>query len=484
MMPVPDPQLLFDRAVGNAVERLVRSHHRRRLRRLGWGHALEPPDDGLWAAGDPPPRDGNHAEVLVDGAEMLPRLAAELRRARSHVHIAGWHVAPWFRLEDGGRSTPVLPLLAEVAERVDVRVLVWAGSPLPLFRPDRKDAAGVRHALATGTRISVGLDAKERPMHCHHEKIVVIDDRLAFVGGIDLTTLEGDRFDVPGHPARGRLGWHDAAVVLRGPIVADVAEHFRLRWQDVTEESLPPPRPQRRAGSVELQFLRTVPERVYGPLPKGDFRILEAYTRALRSAQRLIYLENQFFWSSEIAEIVQRKLADPPSEDFRVLLLLPSDPNNGGDDTRGQLADLLECDGGAGRVLACSLQAVGDRASHPVYVHAKIGIVDDRWLTVGSANLNEHSLFNDSEVNVATCDAELARATRLRLWSEHLGRPADELDGDPTRVIDDVWKPTAREQLERRRAGLEPTHGLLELPHLSRRTRRLLGPVQGLVVDG
>ena len=167
-----------------------------------------------------------------------------------------------------------------------------------------------------------------------------------------------------------------------------------------------------------------------------------------------------------------------------MLLLLPSKPNDGADDTRGQLADLIECDGGAGRVLACALQALGDGEPQPVYVHAKIGIVDDRWLTIGSANLNEHSLFNDSEVNLVTCDGDLARAARLRLWSEHLGRPESELDGDPTRVIDQVWKPVAEEQLARRRAGREPTERVFGLPHVSRRTRRLLGPLQGLLVDG
>jgi phosphatidylserine/phosphatidylglycerophosphate/cardiolipin synthase-like enzyme len=484
MMPVTDFQLAIDRAVGDVVERLVRSHHARRLRRIGWGRALEPPDDGLWAAGDPPPCAGNEVELLVDGAEALPRIAAELRKARSRVHIAGWYVSPYFRLEDGGRRTPLQPLLAELAERLDVRVLLWAGSPLPLFRPDRQDVEGVRHALEFGTRIRVATDPKERPMHCHHEKLVVIDDRVAFVGGIDLTTLEGDRFDVPTHPARGRLGWHDAAVLLRGPIVRDVAEHFRLRWQEIAGEQLPEPKRPRRAGSTELQFLRTVPEHVYDALPDGEFRILEAYTRALRSAEHLIYLENQFFWSSEIAKIVEEKLQRPPSDDFRVLLVLPSDPNNGGDDTRGQLADLLECDRGGGRVLACALQAIGEQKPHAVYVHAKIGIVDDRWLTIGSANLNEHSLFNDTEVNVATCDAELARTTRLRLWSEHLGRPVSELDGDPARVIDDVWRPVAYEQLARRENGLPPTHRVIRLPHVSRRTRRLLGPVQGLLVDG
>jgi phosphatidylserine/phosphatidylglycerophosphate/cardiolipin synthase-like enzyme len=483
-MPMERPWLLFDRALGNAVERVVRGHHGRRLGRLGWGRALDPPDAGLWAAGDPPPRSGNAVEVLIDGEEALPRLAAELRRARSHVHVAGWYVSPYFRLEDGGTRTELKPLLAELAERLDVRVLLWAGSPLPLFRPDRKDVDGVRHALEFGTRIRIATDSKERPMHCHHEKVVVIDDRVAFVGGIDLTTYEGDRFDVQAHPARGRLGWHDAAVVLRGPVVADVAEHFRVRWHEVAEEALPAPKRRRRAGSTEAQFVRTVPENVYEALPDGDFRILEAYTRALRSAERLVYLENQFYWSSEIATILERKLQRPPSDDFRVVLVLPSDPNNGGDDTRGQLADLIECDDGHGRVLACALQALGESDTHDVYVHAKIGIVDDRWLTVGSANLNEHSLFNDTEANVVTCDSELARATRLRLWSEHLERPVSAIGGDPTRVIDDVWKPVAAEQLTRRRAGLAPTHRLVQLPQLSRRTRRLLGPVQGLLVDG
>jgi phosphatidylserine/phosphatidylglycerophosphate/cardiolipin synthase-like enzyme len=224
--------------------------------------------------------------------------------------------------------------------------------------------------------------------------------------------------------------------VLRGPIVADVANHFRERWQAVTGESLPAPKRPRRAGDVEAQLVRTVPERVYDVVRDGDFRILEAYTRALRSAQELIYLENQFLWSSEIAEILQGKLAEPPSDDFRLVVLLPADANDGADETRGQLADLVECDGDAGRLLACSLYALGELGPQQVYVHAKVGIVDDRWLTLGSANLNEHSLFNDTEVNVVTCDGRMARATRLRLWSEHLQQPVRALSGEPVRVVD------------------------------------------------
>ncbi len=79
--------------------------------------------------------------------------------------------------------------------------------------------------LVRGTRIKAALDSNERPLHCHHEKLVVIDDELAFVGGIDLTDLGGDRYDTPEHPARGRMGWHDVASRLRGPAVADVGRH-------------------------------------------------------------------------------------------------------------------------------------------------------------------------------------------------------------------------------------------------------------------
>ena len=117
-------------------------------------------------------------------------------------------------------------------------------------------------------------------------------------------------------------------------------------------------------------------------------------------------------------------------------------------------------------------------------MHAKIGIVDDRWLTLGSANLNEHSLFNDTEVNVVVNDEALATATRMRLWAEHLERPEAVLAGDPHRVIDEVWRPRAREQRERLTAGAPLTGRLVELPHVSRRSKRLFGPLQSLLVDG
>jgi phosphatidylserine/phosphatidylglycerophosphate/cardiolipin synthase-like enzyme len=197
-----------------------------------------------------------------------------------------------------------------------------------------------------------------------------------------------------------------------------------------------------------------------------------------------VYLENQFLWSPEIAEVLIDKLRHPPSPEFRVVLLLPQKPSNGADTTRGQLGRLIDADDGNHRLLATTISSHDGETSAPVYVHAKLGIVDDEWMTIGSANLNEHSLFNDTEVNVATDDRDLIRATRLRLWSEHLRRPAAEVDGDPADVVDRLWRPIAEEQATLESRGERRTHRLVLLPGVSRRAERLEGPLRGLLVDG
>jgi phosphatidylserine/phosphatidylglycerophosphate/cardiolipin synthase-like enzyme len=468
---------------GELVTQQICRHHERRLRRIGWSRALDPPAGG-WSAGDPPMRPGNAVDVLIDGAAALPAIAAELRQARSHVHLTGWHFSPDFALERDGQPVILRNLLAELAERLDVRVLVWAGAPLPLFRPSRGDVRKMREGLIKHTKIECALDAKERPMHCHHEKTIVIDDRIAFVGGIDLTSESGDRYDSHHHPSRVNVGWHDACARIEGPAVADVAEHFRMRWHEVTGETLAPVRPSVAAGDLDLQIVRTVPERVYTATPKGDFSILESYIRALKAAQRFIYIENQFLWSPEIEVVLHEKITNPPHPDFRLLLLLPAKPNSGGDDTRGVLGHLIEADADAGRLLATTLYARSGHAADPIYIHAKIAIIDDNWLTLGSANLNEHSLFNDTEMNVVTHDPELAKRIRLQLWSEHLEVPIDEIPDDPVEAIENLWKPISAEQLERRTAGQPLTHRLVRLPNVSRRSARVLGPVTGILVDG
>jgi phosphatidylserine/phosphatidylglycerophosphate/cardiolipin synthase-like enzyme len=476
----------LDGWVGERIERGTCAHHRRRIVRAGHGAQLDPPHDGrLWAAGSPPVREGCELQVLIDGAHALPRIAEAIRGATRYVHVAGWHASPDFGLTRDAGALPLSAILAGAAERIDVRMLLWAGAPLPVFPPRRRTVREVQHQFTNGTRVRCALDSRERPMHCHHEKIVIVDGEVAFVGGIDLTSLGGDRFDASEHAVRGGLGWHDVATRLRGPAVQDVDAHLRARWKEVTGEALPgaaPPQPIE--GGVAVQIVRTLPEKIYDFVPHGDFSILEIYTRALREARSLIYLENQFLWSPELVEILEQKLRDPPSDEFRVVVLLPEKPNNGGDDTRGQVGRLLDADDGAQRFLAATVRQRTGSVVGPLYVHAKVGIVDDRWLTIGSANLNEHSLFNDSEMNVVTCDERLALDTRLRLWAEHLERTPEDVAGPAHEVVDSLWRPIATDQRRRRAEGRPATHRLLELPGTSRRTRALAGPLQGFVVDG
>src|SRR5579884_758758 len=428
----------LDAMLGDGIERAVCLKHRRRLARLG-SSALDP-GQGLWAAGDPPPRPGCALQVLVDGEHAFAQMAQGIRDAQESVHITGWHIAPHFELVRDEPEPALGPLLAEMAERVDVKVLVWAGSPIPVFHPTRAEVRNAIRLLTKGTRIRAAPDAHERPLHCHHEKTLVVDGKLAFVGGIDMTDLAGDRYDTSDHPARRRLGWHDVGTRLTGPAVKDVHDHFAMRWLEVTGESVEIQGEPEAAGSHTVQVVRTVAEGMYDRLPRGDFRILESYVRAIRSAERYIYLENQFLWAPEIASLLAEKLSDPPCDEFRLVIVLPSRANNGQDDTQGQLAVLESADDGHGRLSVATLRSLTGQREDRLYVHAKVGIIDDRWLTVGSANLNSHSLFNDSEMNVVCQDVDMARQTRLRLWSEHLGAdPSSIAMSAPSTIIDTMW---------------------------------------------
>src|SRR5712692_5633984 len=346
-MPGKSRRDAADDALGQLVERLATSHHRRRLKRVRWATAIDPPPGG-WAEGEPPPRQGNALTVLVDGSEALQAMAEGIAGAQSHVHITGWHITPTFALTRGERRIGLKELLAEVAARIPVRVLIWAGVPVPVMQPRRADVRKVRDELTAGKQIECALDAKERPLHCHHEKTIVIDDRVAFVGGIDLTSESGDLYDTNHHHPRANVGWHDACARIEGPAVSDVAEHFRMRWHDVTGEALAEVRPSAAAGDLDVQIVRTVPEHLYTATPRGDFGILESYLRAIQAAERFLYIENQFLWSPEIEAALHDKIVNPPRPDFRLLLLLPSKPTSGADDTRGVLEDLIEADADAG----------------------------------------------------------------------------------------------------------------------------------------
>jgi phosphatidylserine/phosphatidylglycerophosphate/cardiolipin synthase-like enzyme len=409
---------------------------------------------------------------LVDGERFFSALHADLLAAQHYVYVAGWCFTPELPLRRGTTTllaeTRLLTVLGALAERLPVRLLIWGGS-LVLIQPTTVVARAAQETMQrVPGDLRYVLDRRARPTHTHHQKAIVIDGQIAYVGGMDLTSIQGDRWDTPAHPLRVGPNWHDVQLRLQGEAVADVEANFRQRWAAVTGEKMPAQRLPTLEPSWQtpVQIVRTIPPRTYPCIPNGEFGIHHAYLRALRGARRLVYLENQYLWSPEVMDALLALLAEPPDPAFRIVLVLPAQAQAGKFDNDQHVAQLRDADKGRGLVeIYCSYSSgIGPEQRaftyRPTYVHAKVAIIDDAWCTVGSANLNERGLITDTELNAVVRDADVARTLRLELWSEHLGLPAEELaGGDPTTLIDDLWTARAAANLAIMDAGDRPLIG-------------------------
>ncbi|MHB8577763.1 MAG: phospholipase D-like domain-containing protein [Dehalococcoidia bacterium] len=468
-----------ERRIGALMHPLTHLHHRRTLRRGSVGAEEERQvrsawwgDDQRWFPGGTPPRLHNRVTPLIDGAAFLTELQAALGRAQSYVYVAGWCLTPGLPLQRGSRQVLIdkrlLSVFSAAAERVPVRVLIWGGARAVLH-PTRADMEDVVRAFQTrtGGDLICRLDNTAHFSHCHHQKAIVIDGQVAFVGGMDLTTFQGDRWDVPGHPLRAGPNWHDVQLKLEGELVSDVEHNFRQRWQDSCRSCFPPGVPEElphrdpasdQAWETPAQVVRTIAHHVYESVPRGEFGIYHVYLEALRRARRFIYVENQYLWAPEVMEVLLDHLQRPPSARFRIVIVLPAGAHSGKWDNDQHVKELRAADGGRGIVFVYSLYASGPSAGvhafryRPVYVHAKVAVIDDEWLTVGSANLNDRGLVTDSEMNVVVKDPALATGLRTDLWAEHLALPRDEVArADPIELIDRAWTGRAAENATIRR---------------------------------
>ena len=441
------PRSLFGRLHRRRLHRHVRVRHRRHAPPGQWWS-----EDPRWFSGGFPPREHNKLEPLIDGQAAFEAMLDAIKGAQEYVFIAGWALTPSFAL-DRSQALPspdglLTEVLARVSERIPVKVLVWSGSYL-LFQPTRRLTNLARDELL---RVAPGLDCRlddtARPTHCHHQKTIVVDGQVGFVGGLDLTTLEGDRWDKPGHPLRFGRGWHDVALRVKGEVVADLQANFAQRWESVTgERDLPQREPAIEPGwDTPSQVVRTIPSRTYSFARRGEFGIAHAYLAAIAGARRFIYLENQYLWSADVVEALIDAMDRNAAETFRVVIVLPARADMGKHDNDQHVERLRKADGGRGIFHAYSLYSGGPAAGphgigyRPIYVHAKVAIVDDAWYMVGSANLNRRGLATDTELNVQAIDQDGARDLRLRLWAEHLGcAPEDLASTDPVEAIDTVW---------------------------------------------
>ena len=318
-----------------------------------------------------------------------------------------------------------------------MRVLAWAGAPLPLFRPSRAGRCGrcasgsARHArsVARSTR-------QERPLHCHHEKTIV-DRRPGRVRRRDRPDRRGGRS--LRHAATTRRAPASAGTtrcaLIEGPAVPTSPSTSGMRWREVTGETLPAPsRPGRRRATSSCRSCARSPRRIYTRCRAASSASSSPTSARSARRERFIYLENQFLWSPEIVADPARQAPPAPRDDFRLAARAAgeAEQRRRRHARRARRADR----GRRRRRTPARLHALRPRrAASPTRSTStpRSAIVDDGWLTVGSANLNEHSLFNDTEMNIVTHDAGLARETRLRLWAEHLELPVDEIPATPTR---------------------------------------------------
>ncbi|MDP9236382.1 MAG: phospholipase D family protein [Chloroflexota bacterium] len=425
---------------------------KRRVRNSWWGA------DERWYAGGTPPRQHNRITPLVDGDAFFRRLYSALTEARQYVYITAWCLTPYVPLiRDTHQDlvdTRLLEVLSKTAERIPVRILLWGGAPA-VIQPTRSVVNATLQTIRSESHGDLRCEADNtaKLSHCHHQKAIVIDGRMAFVGGMDLTTFAGDRWDLDGHGLRASVNWHDVVVLVEGEAVADVEENFRQRWSAVTgDHGLPHVDPEVDAAwTTPVQVVRTIPRKTYPFANDGEYGIHHSYLQAIKHAKRLIYLETQYLWSPEITDALIEAVNQPRTETFRIIIVLPARATSGKWDNDQHVEKLRDADRGRGIVEIYTLYSSGPAAGltafkyRPTYVHAKVGLIDDEWLTVGSANLNDRGLITDGELNVTAADAGLAERLRCKLWAEHLSLSEAEIkSADPVQLIDEVWKQEAR----------------------------------------
>ncbi|HZT96756.1 MAG TPA: phospholipase D family protein [Chloroflexota bacterium] len=436
--------------------------------------------DSRWYRGDFGPREGTEIEPLIHGDEYFSDLLSQLRQARERVTIAGWCLTSLFPLSrDGSHSRDILAeVLRDVSARAEVYVLLWSGAPA-LFEPNTKMVESMRRQLLeVAPDVHCELDRTAPFSHDHHQKAVTVDGRVAYVGGMDLTTFQGDRWDTASHRLRSGVGWHDVQARLSGQIVHDVEENFCQRWNASIGGPLAPIEadlPQ--TGSSSAQLVRTIPSSCYPSFAlRGHFGIRHALLSAIERASRYIYLENQYLWDPEIVQALATALhRNAGSPDFRIAVVLPALAYTGRYDNDDHVRDLQNGAPGSETFAAYSLYATGPgegRSGYryePIYVHAKVSIIDDEWFMIGSANLNLRGLATDSEIAVQSNDGAVARELRVRLWAEHLGLDRASVEArEPIELLSHEWHDRANELARRKRHGLPPSAGHLHPYELGR----------------
>ncbi len=393
---------------------------------------------------------------LIDGADYFAAVAAAFERAEESILIVGWDVHSRTRLrrDKEVRELPddlgaLLNALAARRRHLHTYVLDWDFAVV--YALDRESPPLFNFDWRRHRRVHFHLDGDHPIGGCHHQKIVVVDDKLAFVGGLDLTSQRWDtrdhaadnpeRIDPSGKPYRP---FHDVQMAVDGDAAAALGELVRERWRRTCGSELRPPNtttdPWPEGLSVDVEnvdvaIARTEPEWQ----GRSEVREVEQlYLDAIDAARSCIYIENQYITSAAVGDALQRRLGEPDGPEIIMVT------------TRECAGWLEEVAMGVLRArLLRRLRAADQRARlrvlYPmtpgiteagVNVHAKVLVVDDTLVRIGSSNMSNRSMGLDSECDLAIESQgrpEVAAAIsrfRNELLAEHLGVPRAEVEDE------------------------------------------------------
>ena len=423
-------------------------------RHAGAGFDDSSVEPGVWRYAQ-----ATRVRVIVDAEAYFDLMQQAMLKARQRILLIGWdfdtrihltHGRRWwqrgFKRQFPSRLGSFIPWLTRHCETLEVRILKWGIGSL--------EVAG-RGAMMLDLlrwlphrQIDLKFDGVHPAGCCHHQKIVVIDDLLAVCGGIDMTDR---RWDTREHceederrkgPRGSPYGpWHDMTMMLEGPAAGALDELARDRWRRAGQKPLAPPSPSEESAwpdrldphfeNVEVGIART---RAEHEDDAGVHEIEELFVRQIGRAKRFIYAESQYFASRVVAEAICDRLSaeDPPE----IVIVNP--------ETADGWVESTVMDPARARLM----QGIREHDRHgrfhiftpysgetPIYVHAKLLIVDDEILRIGSANFNNRSMGLDSECDVFIDCArpanshcgEAIRSIRHSLLAEHLGLEESEV---------------------------------------------------------
>ena len=392
---------------------------------------------------------------LIDGAAYFAAVRAAIARAKRSVFILGWDFDSRIHLmpkPDDGYPEELGEFLKEVVRRNhELRMYVLSWDFAMVFALDREWAPlyklGWRSRPAP--RVSFRLDDRHPPGGSHHQKVIVVDDAVAFVVGLDLTH---GRWDTPQHrreepnrlDAQGRSArpYHDVQAAVDGDAARALGELCRQRWHSGTGRRCAPvdpvgdPWPVRLAADVEdvdVAIARTDPGWTTRQ-PVEEIRAL--YVDAIAAAKRFVYLENQYFSSSVVGAVVEARLREAGGPEVVAVSRLTEEgwlEERTMGILRARLHARLRAADAEGRYRLFYPHLPELEGGPPLNVHSKVLIVDDELCSVGSANFNNRSMGLDTECNIAVeargderVRAAIARFRR-RLLAEHLAARPEEL---------------------------------------------------------